>query len=258
MPTSSAKVAPDGVPADGATADRAAEPPPIAPTTLADYRERLVGARWGNTSDVVADILRDAILDGVLEPGSWLREAELAQELKVSRTPIRDALRTLAAEGLLTIHANQGAVVASMTSEDIVELYAMRETLEGMAARLAARRARAQCAEELNRLLPEMRKAGEERRFRDLARLNVEFHRAIRRSAGNRYLDRCLTDIENAVRRFRYTTYELPGRVDESYDEHVTLAQAIAQRDPTTAERLASEHMRKLAELRLRMQLEGW
>ncbi len=225
---------------------------------LAEYRTRLTTTRRGQTSDTVADIVREAILDGVLTPGTWLREAELAQELSVSRTPIRDALRSLAAEGLLTLHANQGAVVAAMTADDIVELYAIRETLEGMAARLAARRASPRVLDNLHGLLSEMARAGQERQFRELSDLNLDFHRSVRQATANRYLDRCLTDVEHAVRRFRYATYELPGRVADSLAEHSAIAEAIGARDPESAAREAMAHMRRLAELRLRMLLEGW
>jgi DNA-binding GntR family transcriptional regulator len=93
----------------------------------------------GHTTDRVVHVLREAILDGVLPPLSWLRESELAQELSVSRTPVREALRRLSAEGLVTITANQGATVTPMTIEEILEVYVVRENLEGLAARLAAK-----------------------------------------------------------------------------------------------------------------------
>jgi DNA-binding GntR family transcriptional regulator len=221
------------------------------------YLERHPLVARGRTADGVAAILREAILDGVLEPGAWLREAELARELQVSRTPIRDAFRTLASEGFLITNANHGAAVAAMTSDDIIELYTLREALEGLAARLAARRASRPTLAELERLLSEMTRAGDESRWDDLAQLNLAFHKVIRAAASNRYLDRSLTDVDNAVRRFRHTTCELPGRVDESLAEHVQLAQAIAAGEPATAERVARGHMLRLAELRIRMLLEG-
>ena len=77
-------------------------------------------------------------------------------------------------------------------------------------------------------------------------------------AAGNRYLDRSLRQIEQAVRRFRHTTFELPGRPSESVEEHARIARAIAERDAPDAERLAKEHMRHLSELRVRMLLEGY
>ncbi|HEY7177239.1 MAG TPA: GntR family transcriptional regulator [Micromonosporaceae bacterium] len=211
----------------------------------------------GRTSEGAADALREAILDGVLAPGTWLREVEIAKELNVSRTPVRDAFRVLAAEGLVTLNANQGAVVASTTSDDILELYAIREVLEGLAARLAARRSPQQCLERFSVLLPRMRKAGADGVINDLVALNYEFHKVIREAAGNRYLDRSLAQIQNASRRFPDPTLRLPHRIEESIDEHAALADAISQGDGPKAEKLAVEHMRRLAELRIRMLLHS-
>lgn len=209
----------------------------------------------GSMPDAVADILREAILDGVLEPGAWLREAEVSSELQVSRTPVRDAFRILAAEGLLTIKANQGAIVSPTTSDDILELYVMREVLEALAARLAARRAPERCMEEFARLLPMMKRAAEENNIAELYRLNFTFHTIIREAAGNRYLQRSLAQLQNAARRFPDPTMTLPGRTEESIQEHVSLAEAISGGDVEAAEELAGRHMRRLSELRIRMLL---
>jgi DNA-binding GntR family transcriptional regulator len=209
----------------------------------------------GSMPDMVASTLREAILDGTIEPGAWLREAEVARTLAVSRTPVRDAFRILAAEGLVTINANQGAVVSAMTSDDVLELYVMREVLESLAARLAARRASRRCLQEFSALIPEMKHAGEKGDYRELSRLNFQFHAVIRDAAGNRYLERALTQVQNAARRFPDPTLGLPGRVAESIAEHVALADAISQGDATAAEKLSVEHMRHLSELRIRMLL---
>jgi DNA-binding GntR family transcriptional regulator len=211
----------------------------------------------GSMPETVADALREAILDGGLAPGSWLREAEVAKELKVSRTPVRDAFRILAAEGLIKINANQGVLVAPMTSDDVLELYVMREALEALSARLAARRAPQRCFEEFSVLLPQMRQAVEDGDVAGLSKLNFRFHAIIRDAAGNRYLERALTQIQNAARRFPDPTLGLPGRLEESISEHVALADAISQGDPAHAEKVASDHMRHLSELRIRMLLHN-
>jgi DNA-binding GntR family transcriptional regulator len=211
----------------------------------------------GNMPEAVAGALREAILDGALAPGSWLREAEVARELKVSRTPVRDAFRILATEGLLNINANQGAVVSPMTTEDVIELYVMREVLEGLASRLAARRAARRCLDEFALLIPEMKRVGEAGDFSRLSRLNFKFHEIVRAAAGNRYLDRSLAQIQNAARRFPDPTLGLPGRVKESIEEHVALADAISRGDAPAAEQLAVGHMRHLSELRIQMLLRS-
>ncbi len=211
----------------------------------------------GSMPEAVAATLREAILDGTLKPGSWLREAEVARELAVSRTPVRDAFRILATESLVDIKTNQGAVVSPMTSDDVIELYAVREVLEALASRLAARRSPKQCLDAFSALIPDMKRAGADNETRELSRLNFQFHAIIRDAAGNRYLERSLTQVQNAARRFPDPTLGLPGRVDESIAEHLAIADAITRGDAETAERLATEHMRHLAELRIRMLLNS-
>jgi DNA-binding GntR family transcriptional regulator len=211
----------------------------------------------GSMPDEVAHVLREAILDGSLPQGIWMREAEVALELKVSRTPVRDAFRVLAAEGLVDLKTNQGAVVSPMTSDDIHELYVVRITLEGLAARLAARRSPERCLGEFAKLIPEMKAAAEDGRISDLVKLNFQFHAVILAATGNRYLERALSQIQSASRRFPDPTLGLPGRAQESVREHVTLADAISTGDAEGAEKLATDHMRHLSELRIRMLLDS-
>lgn len=209
----------------------------------------------GDMPNAVASALREAILRGNLEPGAWLREAEVAREMNVSRTPVRDAFRILAAERLVEMKANQGVVVSQMTSEDVIELYVVREALEALATRLAARHGSRQCLDAFQTLIPRMREAGAAGDVRELSRLNFEFHTVIKDACGNRYLAQSLTQLQQAARRFPDPTLGLPGRIEESIDEHVRLADAISQGDADAAEKIASEHMRHLAELRIRMLL---
>ena len=102
----------------------------------------------GSTATAVAEILREAIYSGTLRENEWLREAEVAKELKVSRTPVREALQLLELDGLVT-RSGQGAVVAPVTLESVVQLYEVRETLEAKAARLAAERGGVDLRQEL-------------------------------------------------------------------------------------------------------------
>lgn len=225
--------------------------------TLAQLTVNRESPSRGSMPSEVAHVLREAILDGALPPGTWLREAEVARELKVSRTPVRDAFRVLAAEALVTINANQGAVVSAMNSDDIHELYVVRTNLEALAARLAARRAPERCLSEFSRLIPEMKAAADEERFDDLVKLNFQFHAIVLAATGNRYLERALSQIQSASRRFPDPTLRLPGRAQESLREHITLADAISMGDVEGAEKLAAEHMRHLSELRIRMLLNS-
>jgi len=225
-----------------------------AKSRLARYLEGL--PLHGHTTDKVTQILREAILDGVLAPSTWLRETELAKEMSVSRTPVREALRRLSVEGLVNIRAHQGAMVARMTMEDVLKVYVVRESLEGLAARLAAKHRSQRHLDNLGGLLARMRRAAEEQEYPELAQLNLAFHRTIREASANEYVDRFLTQVEYAVRRFGRTTFEVPGRAQEAVEEHARILECIAARDAEIAERLAREHMRRARQLRIQMLID--
>ena len=210
----------------------------------------------GKTVDLVADVLREAILDGALNPSEWLREMEIAQELSVSRTPVREALTRLSSEGLAVVVANQGAMVAPMTIEDILEVYTVRENLEGLAARLAAKKRSREHLEHLEEALERMRHAVADNRVLDLVHLNLAFHRAIRDSSENRLLSRFLGQVEHGVRRFGATTLGLPGRAQETLEEHDRILEAITVGDAERAKKFAIDHMRRARELRISMLLD--
>ena len=217
--------------------------------TLAGYLRP--GTLRGRTTDAVTDALREAILDGVLSPNAWLREDEIASTFEVSRTPVREALRRLADEGLAVKTAHHGTVVAPLSLEDILALYVVREDLEGLAARLAAVRCPPGLVEDLDRVGNEMRKAAAANDVAALSRLNLQWHRTLREAAANTYLDRFLGQVEHAVRRLPASTYAHPGRPDEAVAEHDAVARAIEARDADAAEKAARKHMHRAREIRL-------
>jgi DNA-binding GntR family transcriptional regulator len=227
--------------------------PSDALTSLRAYLEP--GTIRGRTTDAVTDAMREAILDGVLAPSMWLREDEIAHALAVSRTPVREALRRLSDEGLAIKTAHQGTVVAPLSLEDVLALYVVRENLEGLAARLAASRQPAGLVERLSALNEEMRTALEARDVPTLARVNLEFHRALREASSNPYLGRFLLQVEHAVRRLSASTFQAPGRAEEVLREHQDIIEAISSRDPEAAERTAKAHMHRAREIRLNVLL---
>ncbi|MGO1173482.1 MAG: GntR family transcriptional regulator [Actinomycetaceae bacterium] len=209
------------------------------------------GTVRGRTTEAVTEAMREAILDGVLGPSTWLREDELAQSLGVSRTPVREALRRLSDEGLTVKTAHQGTVVAPMTLEDLLALYVVREHLEGLAARLAAVRRPEGLVAELTDLNEALRRAYADGDIQAALHLNLDFHRALRDATSNPYLSRFLQQVEHAVRRLRATTFEAPGRVDDVVAEHQVMIDAVAAQDASAAEAAAKEHMRRAREIRL-------
>ena len=209
------------------------------------------GMLRGRTTEAVTDALREAILDGVMPPNAWLREDELAAAFKVSRTPVREALRRLADEGLAVKTTNHGTVVAPLSLEDILALYVVREDLEGLAGRLAAVRCPPGLVEQLDEIGERMRKAADDDDVPSLARLNLEWHRALREGAANIYLGRFLGQVEHAVRRLPSSTMSHPGRAGEVVCEHDAVVRAIEARDGEEAERRARAHMRRAREIRV-------
>ena len=209
----------------------------------------------GATTDAVTDALREASLSGSLPADSWLREQDLARSMRVSRTPVREALRRLADERLVERSANRGCRVRAMTLDDVLAVYVVRESLECLATRSAAARPPAGLVDRLLELHRAMEAAAGAPST--LARLNLEFHRAIREAPGNAYLDRFLIQVEHAVRRFGQSTLADPDRAAESHAEHMEIIRAIGAGDPEMAEQAASRHMRKARNARVQQLLQA-
>jgi DNA-binding GntR family transcriptional regulator len=205
----------------------------------------------GSTADIITDSLREEILGGQLAPSTWLREDELASRLQVSRTPVREAIKRLVAEGLAVGIPNQGARVASITLEDILAVYAVREPLEGLAARLAAKRPSGATISELEAIHRQFVGATENGDSAAAARLNRRFHGAISAGTNNQYLQRFLTMAENTVRRFGQSTLEMPQRMTASVEQHRAIIDAIIMGDEDKADELAKSHLREAREARI-------
>src|SRR5690606_11325966 len=208
--------------------------------------------RHGSTTDVVTDALREAILDGALPPSTWLREGELAEELSVSRTPVREAPRRLSDEGLTLRNAHRGSLVAPMTLDDILAVYAVREVLEGMATAWATRRRPSGLVETLSQVHREMTEHASDDDPSVLMKLELRLHRTLREACGNPYLERFLAQIEHAVRRFGRSNLLVPGRIPEMVGEHRAILEAVASGDADLAHDKAVAHMRRARDVRIK------
>jgi DNA-binding GntR family transcriptional regulator len=209
----------------------------------------------GRATEAATDALREAILTGYLKPGAWLREDEVATELRVSRTPVREAFRRLADEGLLVKTTHQGTVVAPISLEDILALYAVREHLEGASAKFAAQHRTPQLVAELEAVHRKMGEAADDPPT--MAAYNRAFHRIIYAAAQNPFLDRFMRQIEHAVRRLPTTTFLAPGRPDSVLEEHQAIIEGIAAGDQDLAMEAAMAHMRAARNVRVKMALHG-
>ena len=196
-------------------------------------------------------MLLDAIHEQQLKPGERVREDEVSRMLGISRTPVRQALHRLQTRGLLEQASGRGLLVAALTRQQVVELYAMRELMEGAAARLAAQHAGPSDIIAMRRVLDEFRKAAPE--ARKLARINRLFHATIHEAAHNRYLSQSLDGFSDTLALLQGTTFSLKGRWKSELAENTELVDAIERRDADSAEKAARENMRNALGVRLRM-----
>lgn len=195
--------------------------------------------------------LCEQIRSGQLKPGARLTETELAEQLGMSRTPVREAIRQLEAEGLVDHQPRSGAVVRRLTYPEIMELYEMRTVLEGTAARLAARAASSMELEELQSINAEMRcESGDPGK---LTRLNRQFHLRLMDAARNRFLLRSMDAVDKALLILGPSAMETPERAREAVVEHDEVLNAMAVRDDIAAEQAMRRHMEHAQLTRLRM-----
>ena len=190
----------------------------------------------------------DAVRSGELKPGDRVREQDIAERLGVSRTPVREALGRLLGKGLLEQSGGRGLVVRTLAAGEVVDLYVMREIIEGAAARLAAQHA---SAPELAALADVHARFAASRDERELARLNRQFHDSIHRAARNPYLDAAARELQDTIALLTVTTFSVAGRPEEAVGEHAAILDAIAARDADRAEQLARAHIRTALRVRL-------
>ena len=192
-----------------------------------------------------------AIRDGTILPGDRIREDDLAKSLGVSRTPVREALQFLQARRLVEMAPGRGLVVVELNIPQVMELYAMREVLEGAAARFAAQHALPAEIAMLRELADEFEAAeGDPKR---LARINDNLHRAIYEAARNRYMHEALNNLGDALSLLQNTTFSLPERHASASREHRAIVAAIEARDSDRAEAESRHHIREAQQARLRM-----
>ena len=195
--------------------------------------------------------LCEEIRSGKLPPGSRLRETEIAERLAVSRTPVREAIRRLEADGLVDHLPRSGAVVRKLEYPELMELYEMRTVLEGTAARLAARAASPVELEELVAINDEMRAAAG--RPEEVIGLNRQFHKLLLDAARNRFLLRAMATVENTLLILGSSSMAKPDRAREAVDEHREVLDALLARDGAAAEAAMRRHMERAQFARLRI-----
>lgn len=205
--------------------------------------------------DSAYDRLREEIRSGRLPPGARLTETEIAERLAISRTPVREAIRRLEAEGLVDHQPRTGATVRKLDYPEIMELYEMRVVLEATAARLAARAASPMEIEELTAINAEMAEAMDDPTR--MAHLNRLFHDRLMDAARNRFLLRSRATVESSMLILGPSGMGTRARAEEAVREHEAVLAAITARDGAKAEAEMRQHMEHAHLTRLKMLRDG-
>jgi len=188
----------------------------------------------------VAEQLRQRIFRRELEPGSWIDELRIAEEFGISRTPLREALKVLAAEGLVTMKLRRGAYVTEVSDKDLRDVYHLLSLLESDAAGVVAARATEEQLHELQALHHDLAAAVDDRdRF---FALNERFHMRLLELADNRWRNQMVADLRKVMKLNRQNSLLKSGRIEESLAEHRAVMKALAARDAEATMQRMQEH----------------
>jgi DNA-binding GntR family transcriptional regulator len=208
-------------------------PPMVDPTPL----------RPASLHEEVAARLRAMVFDGQLQPGQWVDEMALARQWQISRTPLREALKVLAAEGLVQLTPRRGCTVTNLSEADADDLFPIMAMLEGRCAYEAVQRASDADIAELKRLHAELERHAAAHDVDGYYHGNHVFHSRLQALADNRWLDRVTGDLRRFIRLLRGRQLNRPGRIDDSIEEHRRLIAAIEARDAERAQALMHDHL---------------
>jgi GntR family transcriptional regulator, rspAB operon transcriptional repressor len=208
-------------------------------------------------TDWVYEELKAAIVQLRLAPGSPLREGTLAEQLGVSKTPIREALTRLEQDGLVETTSFKGAAVTGYSRQDLIELYELRELLENTAARAAAESMSEQDRAHLDRVCQQSRKLVTGKDAAKLAALISEFDTILFDQVKNTRIRALIDNLRAHLTRIGQLTAVIPGRIEASVDEHEKIVEAITARDPDLAEQHMRDHIRSVRDDQLRALAEA-
>lgn len=193
--------------------------------------------------ELVCENIRQAIIDGTFSPGERLMEIQLADEMGVSRTPVREAIRKLELEGFVVMIPRRGAYVADISIRDITEIYEIRTCLDVLSAGLAAERITDEELEALNRLLVEIGQYIAENNMEKIVEADTAFHDILYQASRNERLRSIINNLREQLTGIRGRSMSYPGRLVETMDEHRALVDSIAARDVERAQNAARVHI---------------
>ncbi len=191
----------------------------------------------------VAERLRQRIFAHELLPGAWIDEQALAVDYGISRTPLREALKVLASEGLVTLKPRRGCYVTEISEQDLDDIFPLMAMLEGRCAFEASQRAQADDLLQLEQIHEELERFAQTRQIERFFEANQEFHRLIQVLSGNRWLLQVIQDLRKVLKLTRMHSLSVEGRLQQSLIEHRAITAAIRARDPERAERAMRDHL---------------
>lgn len=192
----------------------------------------------------VAERLRQRIFQHELAPGAWIDEQALAEEYGISRTPLREALKVLAAEGLVTLKPRRGCYVTELSEKDLDEIFDIMALLEGRCAYEAVRKMGAGALRQLERLHEELERAAAKNDIDGFFEANQGFHLTLQQIAGSRWLVQVIQDLRKVMKLNRHHSLFIEGRLEQSLAEHRIIMDAVRDRDAERAEDAMRTHLR--------------
>jgi DNA-binding GntR family transcriptional regulator len=194
--------------------------------------------------EVIFNTLKEAIIVGELKPGERLMEVQLAEKMGVSRTPVREAIRKLELEGLVTMIPRKGAQVAGLSPKDIVDVLEVRSVLDGLATSLSSVKMKEEQLKELKQINKQFANYVEKGNLQGSIKKDVEFHEVIYRSSGNEKLMQIVSNLREQVQRFRVIYLKDYSNQKDIESEHEEIIEAIMKRDPEAASYAAKKHIK--------------
>ncbi|MFZ0240397.1 MAG: GntR family transcriptional regulator [Desulfobacterales bacterium] len=193
----------------------------------------------------IADALREMIMIGELKNGDKINENDLCTAMGISKTPLREALRVLSAENLISLVPNRGAYVTKPSTAEIKEMFAVMSVLEGVCARAAVAKMTPADFVHLEELHAELEEKFNCRDQEEYIRINNRYHSFVQELAGNRTLNQIVTGLRKKILLYRFQSLSLPGRFEDSIQEHRELLEAFRNRSASKAEKIMKNHLHR-------------
>lgn len=191
----------------------------------------------------VADRLRELIYRRQLQPGDWVDESALCEQLGVSRTPLREALKVLQREEMIELVPRRGCRVNALAEKDLLDLFPVMATLEGLCAHLAVKRIKAADLKRLEKMHLRLEQSAAAHDIDGYYEINRKFHSAIQELSGNRWLSRISAELRNVLLLARHRQLNVPGRLEQSLGEHRVIMQALRDHDADAAQQAMHDHL---------------